>query len=71
MTENKPNVERLCLKDIITTEELAEHLHLSVRTVRRYLRDRVLPGQRVGSRWFVERLTLLSFLRQGTPLEGL
>ncbi len=52
--------------ELVTTEEIAQILHLHVNTVRRLLREGVLPGGiRLGKRWYLERAALEAWLRQG------
>ena len=48
----------------LTVAETARLLHRSTEQVRRYLREGVLPGRRIGGQWFVERTATEAFLRR-------
>lgn len=64
MTDHVSAVARaLALPDVAAPHDLAAHLGLSPRTVRRYLANGVLPGRRIGRRWFTVRDDLLAALR--------
>ena len=52
----------LSLPDIVESQALASHLHLSAKTVRRYFQAGLLPGRKVGGRWYCSRRELLAFL---------
>jgi hypothetical protein len=41
--------------DVLTVAETAKMLQRSTEQVRRYLREGVLPGRRLGGQWFVDR----------------
>jgi excisionase family DNA binding protein len=49
-----------------TVEEVAERLHLHVKTVRRYIRDGRLKGRRIGKEYRVTRTDLEAFAGVGT-----
>jgi hypothetical protein len=62
-----PNLE----DDLLTVHETAILLARSTEQVRRYLREGVLPGQRLGGQWFVTRNDAQSLLRRRQrPPEG-
>ena len=49
-----------------TTDEIASLLRVSERTLRRYCRDKILPGLKVGGKqWIVKGKDLLSFIEEG------
>ncbi len=50
------------LPETLTVEEVATILRISVQSVRRLLRDKELPGVRVGKYWRVPRVALEAFL---------
>jgi excisionase family DNA binding protein len=50
--------------DQLTVAETARALKRSTEQVRRYLREGVLPGQRLGGQWFVARADVERFTRQ-------
>jgi excisionase family DNA binding protein len=52
----------IALPDIATVEDLSTFFGISPPTVRRHLREGLLPGRRVGRRWFVSRPALLAHL---------
>lgn len=57
--------------DRLTVAETARLLRRSTEQVRRYLREGVLPGRRVGGQWFIERQDAEEFLtrqRAGSEL---
>ena len=47
-----------------TPQEVARRLHLNEQTVRRYLREGQLGGDRTGSRWLVTDADVLRFLER-------
>jgi excisionase family DNA binding protein len=47
---------------MLTVAETARYLRRSTEQVRRYLREGVLPGRRLGGQWFVDRGDVESFL---------
>ena len=52
--------------DLLTTEAVSEELQVTVQTVRRWIRDGVLPGRRIGlHQWRVKRSDLRSFVDVG------
>ena len=48
-------------REFLTVAETARALKRSIEQVRRYLREGVLPGQRLGGQWFVARSDVESF----------
>jgi excisionase family DNA binding protein len=48
----------------LTVGETARLLGRSTEQVRRYLREGVLPGQRIGGQWFVARVDAENLLRR-------
>lgn len=42
-------------EDLLTVAETAKLLSRSTEQVRRYLREGVLPGRRLGGQWFIAR----------------
>ena len=52
--------------DLLTAEAVSEELQVTVQTVRRWIRDGVLPGRRIGLRqWRVKRSDLRRFVDVG------
>ena len=45
----------------LTVEQVAEYLTVHVETVRRYIREGVLPANKVGTMWFVQMDELEKF----------
>jgi excisionase family DNA binding protein len=58
-------LRRVALPDVCRVEDLAQHLRLASPTIRRLLRSGTIPGRKLGGRWFVARLDLLTSLRLG------
>jgi excisionase family DNA binding protein len=58
-----PELRAKVLPDVLTVEDLAEHLRLSTSAVRAALRRGEIPGRRLGRRWYCDRLELLAALR--------
>ena len=50
-------------QDLIEVEEVAEILHVTVDTVRAYIRDNKLPAYKVGRSYLVERAEVYKFLK--------
>ena len=50
-------------QDLIELEEVAEILHVTVDTVRAYIRDNKLPACKVGRSYLVDRADVYKFLR--------
>lgn len=59
----------VALPDILTAEAYAAHTGQHPATVRSHLRAGLLPGRRVGRRWFIARLALIAHMSRtaGTP----
>ncbi len=57
----KPETIDLGDRTVITVNEAAERLEVKTETVRRYLREGILPGQKVGSQWYVDEKALDGF----------
>ena len=52
--------------DLLTAEAVGAELQVTVQTVRRWIRDGVLPGRRIGLRqWRVKRSDLRRFVDVG------
>jgi len=51
-------------------QEVAEHLHLSARTIFEWLRSGKLKGIKVGRQWRVRETDLEAFLQAPTPVTG-
>jgi len=47
--------------DLLTVADAARLLDRSTEQVRRYLREGVLDGRRIGGQWFIARDTLTTF----------
>jgi excisionase family DNA binding protein len=50
-------------QDLIEVEEVAEILHVTVDTVRAYIRDKQLPAYKVGRSYLVDRAEVYKFIR--------
>jgi excisionase family DNA binding protein len=50
--------------DPLTVAEAARFLGRSTEQIRRYLREGVLPGRRLGGQWFVDRPDLEAFAQR-------
>jgi excisionase family DNA binding protein len=50
-------------QDLIELEEVAQILHVTVDTVRAYIRDKQLPAYKVGRSYLVDRSDVYKFLR--------
>ena len=48
----------------VTPRDVARRLHLNEQTVRRYLREGQLGGDRMGNRWLITDADVLRFLEQ-------
>jgi excisionase family DNA binding protein len=48
--------------ELLTVAEAAKLLQRSTEQVRRYLREGVLPGRRLGGQWFIDRAEAAAFL---------
>jgi excisionase family DNA binding protein len=57
----------------LTVNETAKLLGRSTEQIRRYLREGVLPGQRIGGQWFVARaaVEVLRRRHEGAPARRL
>ena len=49
--------------EVLSAEEAAARLKISLTTVRRLLREGALPGRKVGREWRIRRLDLANFLK--------
>ena len=49
-------------RDLIEVEEVAKILHVTVETVRAYIREKQLPAYRVGKGYLVDRAEVYKFL---------
>lgn len=49
---------------LLTVADTATMLQRSTEQVRRYLREGVLPGRRIGGQWFISRDDAEAFLRR-------
>ncbi len=59
----KSGVRAVQNQDLIDLEEVAEILHVTVDTVRRYIQDKQLPAYRIGRQYLVDRADVYKFLR--------
>ncbi len=50
-------------QDLIELEKVAEILHVTVDTVRSYIREKQLPAYKVGRSYLVDRADVYKFLR--------
>jgi excisionase family DNA binding protein len=56
--------------EVLTTEEAAELLRVSTKTVLALVRRGDLPGEKVGRAWRFLRADLLNYVRGGRPSSG-
>lgn len=54
---------------VLTAEQIAEHLSVSIHTVRRHFRTGSLPGRKVGKSWTTTRAALDAWLVGGNARE--
>ena len=59
------------MEDIITASQVADLLHIHVRTVYRLTEDGVIPGSRIGRSWRFNKKDILDLVstRKETNLE--
>jgi excisionase family DNA binding protein len=50
---------------ILTVPQAAEHLQVSERTIYSWLRDRKIPGRKIGKVWRISEDAIVDFLREG------
>ena len=50
-------------QDLIELDEVAEILHVTVDTVRRYIQDKQLPAYKIGRQYLVDRAEVYKFMR--------
>ena len=50
---------------ILTVPQAAEHLQVSERTIYSWLRDRKIPGRKIGKVWRISEDAIIDFLREG------
>ena len=55
----------------LTVADAARILDRSTEQVRRYLREGVLPGERIGNQWFIDEFDLQQMLEARQHGEGL
>lgn len=59
------------LPDVVTPDGLARFLGVGTDTVRRWLREGIVPGRKLGRSWFVPRLPfILSLAEPGERMTG-
>ena len=59
----KSGVRAMQQQDLIELDEVAEILHVTVGTVREYIKDKQLPAYKVGRSYLVDRADVYKFLR--------
>ena len=52
----------LIKRDILTTQDVADYLGITPRTVRDWARDQKIPGKLIQRRWIFKREDFLKFL---------
>lgn len=57
------------MKDFYSPKEVSQILNIHEKTVRRYLRDGVLKGQKLGGNWKVSKEVLVSYM-DDAPVSG-
>lgn len=55
--------------DLLTADEVAEYLRISLHTTRKLLREKTIPALKAGREWRVRRAALDAYLK-GEPLTG-
>ena len=53
--------------EIMTIPEVADYMGISTKTAFRLAKAKMIPGKKVGGRWFISRAALKKFL--GVPVE--
>lgn len=61
--------DRLAAKDVLTAEEAAEYLAVSVKTIRQMASAGRLPGRHVGKEWRFSRKALLDWLAESSTAD--
>lgn len=56
--------EGLSYMELLTVEETAKYLKMSPQVIRRWLREKKLPGYKVGKEWRVAKEDIDSMLKQ-------
>jgi len=56
----------LALPDVCCVEDVAIHLKTTSKTVYRWLGTGMIPGKKIGRRWYIPRESLLAFLASPT-----
>ena len=56
-------------EDLLTAEEAASYLRVSVRTVTKLLQEGKMPGRKVGRAWRIRRDAVEAYVN-GAPVEG-
>jgi excisionase family DNA binding protein len=59
----KSRVRAMQNQDLLELEAVAEILHVTVDTVRAYIREKQLPAYKVGRSYLVDRADVYKFLR--------
>ena len=50
--------------DIMTVEEVAAYLKMSPQVIRRWLREKKLPGVKIGKEWRIDKQAIDDMLKQ-------
>lgn len=60
------------MEKLLTTQEVADHLGLTRRTIYTYIESKTLPAVKIGKEWRVKKSDLEAFVREGgLNMEGL
>jgi len=52
-------------KEFLTTKEVAELLRVSIPTIKVMLKEKTIPGYKVGGQWRFNRIEVLEWIKSG------
>ena len=58
------------MPDVLTTEQAAQYLQVSVETIKRHARRGELPGAKVGKAWRFRKIDLDDWLSRGGAVQS-
>lgn len=56
--------EGLSYMELLTVEETAKYLKMSPQVIRRWLREKKLPGVKIGKEWRIDKQAIDDMLKQ-------
>ncbi len=54
------------MEKLLTTQEVADHLGLTRRTIYTYIQKKTLPAVKIGKEWRVKKTELEAFINRGS-----